>query len=398
MASPLNLKSHTATRRQTKGARQKTCWRGCIGVSDRQIGLLAMFLATFVAFHTLWILSSLPPFLQEPVEWNHYHQQASYATTIPKPKRNVSSIPATIDKTIPANLSYNGTATAKVHDPPTSDASHAIPKILIFTHYRDLLHNPEALTDDEEIVLSANIRRSIAVHHQEATVRFLTDEECIASLNKVFPSLIPYFQNETQGMFKADICRGSALYETGGMYLDADIGVRTNLWQDLLPITEFVTARVHRQSKFPKNFFQAILGAAPKSPIIFKYLQLFHDHYTRTEHIKKGPLGVILLRRAWERVYNETTGSPATELYQEVLYHPKLFPNLHPAPTWGIRRACHFIVVATAHSPKNAEMNLKSGNFHIPLYSRIGGSRMCPIHKNATTAKGKHASAHKGGE
>jgi hypothetical protein len=270
--------------------------------------------------------------------------------------------------------------------PATRSTGFKIPHILLFTHYRDLLHATDLLMDDEEKVLAANIRHSIDLHGSDTAVRFLTDEDCIRSLQTVFPALIPHFVKETQGMIKADICRGSALYESGGMYLDVDVGVRTNLWLDLLPTTEFVTSLVHPNSKYPRHFFQAILGAAPKSPIIYKYLQLFLDYYTGKETVK-GPLGVILLRRAWDDVYNESTHSPSTELYQEVLYNKKYFPDLDPAPTWGVRRACRFVVVARAHQAQNAEFAGDDGErkYYIPLYSRIAGSRMCPIqHSNVT--------------
>ncbi|KAL3942236.1 MAG: hypothetical protein SGBAC_003545 [Bacillariaceae sp.] len=298
------------------------------------------------------------------------------------------------------------------------DETQRIPRILLFTHYRDLLNTPlEDLADDEERILAANIHHSINIHQSHRTtndfqedgslldvkpqivgptqVRFLTDEDCLQSLQKVFPVLIPFFLNETQGMFKADICRGSALYETGGIYLDVDVGVRADLWYDLLPNTEFFTSLVHRQSKYPRHFFQAILGAAPKSPIIYKYLELFLDRYTHKDYVESGPLGVILLRRAWDNVYDEKLETPSTELYQEVLYHPKAFPNLHPPPTWGVRRACHFVVVARAHKEETMEFTIqpqssngtskdttdvsKARSYRIPLYSRVGGSRMCPI-------------------
>lgn len=277
-------------------------------------------------------------------------------------------------------------ATKKNTTTPSLD-DYAIPRILIFTHYRDLLQEEAKLTDSEEIVLAANIRNVIALHDNTLTknnplqVRFLTDEQCIESLQRTYPALISHFQKETQGMYKADICRGSALYETGGFYLDVDVGVRSDLWKDLLPTTAFVTARVHAQSNYPGHFFQAILGAAPASPILHKYLELFEDHYTGRERVEKGPLGVILLRRAWERVYDETSRSPLTELYQEVLYDRRLFPHLHPAPTWGTRRACHFVVVATANQPQNVELTWKDRDYRIPFYSRIAGSRMCPISK-----------------
>jgi hypothetical protein len=233
-------------------------------------------------------------------------------------------------------------------------------------------------------------------------------------------------------MYKADICRGSALLETGGIYLDVDVGVRHDLWSDLHPKTQFMTSLVHRQSHYPGHFFQAILGAERQSPVVRRYLQLFEKHYVATargdtkskDRIKKGPLGVILLKRAWDDVnnmykkHNNHNDDPAadngddpsslplpsepvkTELYQEVLYHPKLFPNLSPAPTWGTRRACHFVVVAKVNNQQNKEMelevnknkknkgktNVSSIDIHIPLYSRIAGSRMCPRNNNNTTA------------
>jgi len=255
--------------------------------------------------------------------------------------------------------------------------THAIPNILLFTHHKDLLHQDD-FQDPEEQVLAANVRNSIQ-HHPGAHVRFLTDDECIQSLERVFPSLISFFEKEPQGMFKADICRGSALYETGGIYLDVDLGVRHDLWKDLAPWTEFLTAKVHKQSQHPNNFFQAILGASPHSPVLYRYLELFHDHYTGKHRVKKGPLGVILLRRAWDQIYDKENNTPPTELYQEVLYHRKLFPNLKPAPTWGTRRACHFVVVAAAHDSENTEMKWKNFRFHVPLYSRVAGSRMCPV-------------------
>jgi hypothetical protein len=335
-----------------------------ISVSNRQISLLALLVALFGGLHTVFLLSSVPATAVDDAGWKP--EQGDALANAPPPR--------VLDNNDAMRLSNNST--------------HAIPRILIFTHYRDLLLQAEqqnALTDEEEIVLAANIRRVIDLHPKgDTVVRFLTDEQCIESLQRNFPSLVAHFIHETQGMFKADICRGSALYETGGIYLDVDIGVRKDLWLDLRNETEFVTSRVHMQSHYPKHFFQAILGAAPQSPIIYKYLELFEDHYTGKERVEKGPLGVILLRRAWDRVFDGTKGEPVSELYQEVLYNKKLFPNLHPAPTWGSRRACHFVVVAAANYPEHSEISLNGKDYHIPLYSRIAGSRMCPI--NATSA------------
>jgi hypothetical protein len=75
------------------------------------------------------------------------------------------------------------------------------------------------------------------------------------------------------------------------------------------------------------------LGATPRSPILLWYLRLFEKHYTGTDRVKKGPLGVILLKRAWDQVTKTNRSLRSrTELYQEVLYDRNLFPDLHPSP------------------------------------------------------------------
>jgi hypothetical protein len=317
-----------------------------------------------VALAVLGVLGVMQLTLVRPVLSTSHESLREQKVSVPMiKKRHISNATKTIDlSTVP------------------------IPKVLIFTYSKNLWSSESSNLDDEEVVMAANVRHSVQRHSPDTQVVFLTDDDCIASLQRVFPSLISHFQNESKGMFKADICRGSALYETGGIYLDIDVGVRHDLWSQLRPSAEFVTVRVHQQSKWPGHFFQAILGAAPKSLMIYEYLQLFHDYYTGKEKVpsKKAPLGVILLKRAWDHVYNTTTRLPATELWQEVLYRADIFPNLVPAPTWGgTKRACHFVVVGMAHTNATAEMwGTNGGMFSIPAYSRVGGSRMCPLNAN----------------
>jgi len=236
------------------------------------------------------------------------------------------------------------------------------------------------------LTLAANVRHSIDVHknhrsaatlgedEEELKVLFWTDDDCIQSLERTRPNLVSHFKMETEGMYKADICRGTALLEHGGFYLDVDVGVRHDLWHDMRPQTEFVTARVHQASNWVgKGFFQAALGASPQSPILKRYLELFEHHYDGTNRVSKGPLGVLLLKRAWDQVNeeleNEKKNTIPTELYQELLFQENGPLDsgdnkgvLSPAPTWGKRRACHFIVAGIANDPSNIEMVLESSN------------------------------------
>jgi len=322
---------------------------------------------------------------------------------------------------------------------------HAIPNILIFTHSVNLLHDsalPERLVggnddDDDEKgelrALQANVR-GISKLHPDATIRFLSDDDCVASIRNAAQEsrrqrrgidsaisgittdmedrLVRAFQNESVGMFKADLCRGAALLETGGLYFDADLGVRMNLWEVLDSTTQFCTVRVHRDSHHRGAFFQAFIGSTRQHPFLLEYLVLFDRYYLgELPSLKGKPLGVVLLKRAYDRVLTEqakmrnygnvTTGtdpkqpilvSPpdsapdaktTTEIWQEVLYNREMKESLLssvPYPTWGTRRACKFIVVATANTDER-HLTVK-WPLRVPFYSRIAGSRMCPVRPN----------------
>ena len=169
-------------------------------------------------------------------------------------------------------------------------------------------------------------------------------------------------------MYKADICRGAALYEHGGLYMDVDMHARMPLWSVIKPMSTFVVPFVHRESKHPGNFFQAFIGSVPNNPIIKRYLELFIDHYQGKIDLQ-GPLGVLLLRKA----HDEVVGTPEhpkksdqmAQYFMEVLFDSKTFPDV-PPPDWGARRACHFVVVANTQPP-----------YIVPFYSHVKGSRMC---------------------
>jgi mannosyltransferase OCH1-like enzyme len=274
----------------------------------------------------------------------------------------------------------------------SSDHRHAIPNVVIFTHYVNLLHNLTALRakfDKEEfqelLMLQQNVKRIVQLHPR-AQVRFLTDTECIQSIQSMFgPNeknqsrlLVHYFRNERAGMYKADLCRGAALYETGGLYFDVDLGARMNIFEALRKKTTFSTIKVHRQSNRPNAFFQAFMGVTPKHPVIDKYVRLFLDFYQgKLPEFKGEPLGVVLLKRALDDVLQmDSNVGKSIELWQEVLYRPEMKKILGarvPYPTWGTRRACKFIVMVHEKDPTTTL---------VPFYSRIAGSRMCPVKKS----------------
>jgi hypothetical protein len=284
----------------------------------------------------------------------------------------------------------------------THPRQHAIPNILVFTHYTNLLDidnsntsNNNNMTEDDQNelqALRANVKHAISLH-PGAQVRFLTDDDCVASLKRVMGNdtdLVHYFLQESAGMYKADLCRGAALYETGGLYFDVDLAVRMNIFEVLDTETTFSTVRVHLQSNHKGAFFQAFMAATPRNPIIFRYIELIQEYYQgrlQPPLTKDGPLGVLLLRRAYDQVLarddndndkdsnNDNVHMEDTvEIWQELLYLPQ-FQNTFlahvPPPVWGTRRACKFVVIAgipTQDEPFAV----------VPFYSRIANSRMCP--------------------
>jgi hypothetical protein len=256
-----------------------------------------------------------------------------------------------------------------VYYPPKHTHLHQIPPILVFTYHTNLLTTPEdQLADEEDRALSQNVQHIVSLHH-ESTVRFLNDEDCKASIRATLgqdTKLLEYFDKETHGMYKADICRGAALYETGGLYFDIDIEARIPMWHVIQQKTDFVSVLVHKDSNHHGGFFQAFIGVVPKHKVMKRYVELFVDYYEGKVTVN-GPLGVYFLRMA----YDELNGQEKlnTELWKEVRYHEKLFPKLKDPPT-GKRRACQMLVVSF---PKNK----KKEDVKIPFYSHARGSRMC---------------------
>lgn len=187
----------------------------------------------------------------------------------------------------------------------TKEESHSIPPRLIMTYRINLLNfdSPEglALLSAGEKLLLRNVKRTISIYRRRGDVSldvvFLDDagcEEQIALLGSE-PSisdildvnvLLAFFRsNSTPGVFKGDLCRGAALYRSGGYYLDVDIVPRVPLWELLRPETDFVTAREApwppgSQGESHGGFFQAsqaIWATKPYHPVTREYLRLYES-------------------------------------------------------------------------------------------------------------------------
>ncbi|KAL7520809.1 hypothetical protein ACHAWX_005512 [Stephanocyclus meneghinianus] len=276
---------------------------------------------------------------------------------------------ASSHKAEPTNMKDGGV----VFYPPKHNHEYLIPPTLIFTYHTNLLTTPsEQLTDEEDRALSLNVQHIVSLHY-ESNVRFLNDDDCKNSIRATLgqdTKLVEYFDSETHGMYKADICRGAALFETGGLYFDIDIEARMPLWDVIEKKTEFVTTLVHKDSNHLGGFFQAFIGVIPRHGVMKRYLELFVDYYEGRVKVN-GPLGVLFLRMAYDELSAEEKGK--AELWQEVRYHEKLFPDLKDPPV-GQRRACQMLVVALK---KKKGQKYGKKETMIPFYSHARGSRMC---------------------
>jgi len=250
---------------------------------------------------------------------------------------------------------------------------YKIPNIAYVTYNFNLLKRDAAQLEGEDAVLAANVRNTMALV-EHTSFRFLTDEDCIDLLQNYSKErndgrshkLEEYFRNESRGMIKADVCRGVALYNTGGLYFDVDLQVRMNVWDIIDTDTDFVVPLVHKDHKVHDSFFQAFIGVSKESsrPIMSRYLDFFLEYYEGEREVTKTKsIGVVLLRQAYDHEVHVLKNIHHKSLFwREVLYSKDLFPNIEEPV--GERRACRFVVFDKITNT-------------IPFYSRVRGSRMC---------------------
>ena len=90
-----------------------------------------------------------------------------------------------------------------------------IPRRLVFTHKENILETRAPAR------LYRNVRHTIDEYNrawggETEEVSFLTDSRCHAAIERAEPALVPHFEAETKGMYKADICRVAELWLRGG--------------------------------------------------------------------------------------------------------------------------------------------------------------------------------------
>lgn len=146
-----------------------------------------------------------------------------------------------------------------------------IPNRLVFNYKANLLTTRTLLPKHSD-----NLNRSIDMY-RDMEIEFLDDAGCSKAIETVHSAaLAAYFEKETFGPYKSDLCRLAQLYMRGGYYMDNDLEVISDM-RDLIPAkASFVTA-VHPRW----DVFQGIIAAAPGHPVLMKALNMTFEYYDR---------------------------------------------------------------------------------------------------------------------
>jgi mannosyltransferase OCH1-like enzyme len=144
---------------------------------------------------------------------------------------------------------------------PSSDSGDAPPHKIWFTYGSNMSTLPKELFDNVQHTI-ATYRR--AWNEPNAVARLIVDEECRQLIQQTEPRLVPFFDAEQEGMFKADMCRIAVLLLHGGYYFDVDLRVITP--HVLRPPLVFATATDSNQPT--SAFFQAYLASTAGHPVL----------------------------------------------------------------------------------------------------------------------------------
>lgn len=183
--------------------------------------------------------------------------------------------------------------------------SPAIPHILYFTHKDDILGTKTPLEYYNNVQNTIDLYKS-AWNDPQVQVHFLLDDDCRRILGEVHPDLLVHFENERQGMYRADLCRVAALYVTGGYYFDTDLQVVEPFVPD--DSVKFMTVEspwgtTVNNVTLKGLFFQAFLATEPNSTILEEAMDVMDKWYKHEITYPKGAtMGTSTLRYAYDSV------------------------------------------------------------------------------------------------
>jgi mannosyltransferase OCH1-like enzyme len=124
-----------------------------------------------------------------------------------------------------------------------------------------------------------------------------------------FPNVVAKFYTFNYGEHRADLFRYYFLYVKGGVYIDSDAMIQTNI-ENIVKDYDFFTVN---SSYFPGTVFQGFLGAEPKNDLIYKALKDIYN-IPKTDLLREFH---ILCKNLYTFI-NEDTTTMKKVLFQEI--------------------------------------------------------------------------------
>jgi hypothetical protein len=130
----------------------------------------------------------------------------------------------------------------------------------------------------------------------DLTVRYFNDHDCRRYLNEKNPELVKYFDAETHGSYRGDMCRTSVLAQEGGFYIDLDMQLRTPLTNLVDDHTSFMTA-----ISADSGCLNALMATVPNNPVLHHTLARMSEWYSN-KTVGTGLLGPETLHYGVQKV------------------------------------------------------------------------------------------------
>jgi hypothetical protein len=143
-----------------------------------------------------------------------------------------------------------------------------------------------------------------------------TDEDIIKFFKNnfldEFPNIIEKFNSIKNGAHKADLFRYYFIYIKGGVFLDSDAMIQTNI-DNIVKDYDFMT--VESTHYCPSCIFQGFLASKPKNNIIYEALKDAYNidiNILNNDYLLLCKNLFIILKQKWEyriKIYKEIYGS-----------------------------------------------------------------------------------------
>lgn len=129
---------------------------------------------------------------------------------------------------------------------------------------------------------------------QELHVRYFNNSECHAYLAEYMPLLVKFYDRQTHGAYKGDICRTAILAREGGFYVDLDMQLVAPLTDLVDDETTFMTAKSGTE-----GCLNAIIAASPGNLVMLNTLAEM-EKWFQEEHDESELLGPVTMQRGLE--------------------------------------------------------------------------------------------------